>query len=157
MNEQDKELLFIDLCGRIPYEVKVNVNSEYLSEELIKSGYDKPLVVYGVTADGSISFTLDKFLMEYSMPILSIKPYLFPLSSMTDEQKKELDKKFYVRGIYWNSIEIRYHSQGYWDTDLEVDFQDWLWLIDWLNKNHFDNRGLIPMGLALDATNLNIY
>ena len=134
MNEQDKELLFIDLCGRIPYEVKVNVNSEYLSEELIKSGYDKPLVVYGVTADGSISFTLDKFLMEYSMPILSIKPYLFPLSSMTEEQKKE---EYEICKYYLNGYESK--------------------LIDFYNKNHLDYRDLISKGLALDATNLNIY
>lgn len=157
MTQEDKDLLIKDLCARLPYEVKASVNSEYLSEELIKVGYNEPLVIYGITADGSISFTLDKFLMEYSMPILSIKPYLFPLSSMTEEQKKELDKKFHVIGIYWNNIKICYHSEGYWDTDLEVDFQDWLWLINWLNKNHFDYRGLIEKGLAIDCTNLNIY
>ena len=59
--------------------------------------------------------------------------------------------------LYFQTIRIHYHSQGYWDTDLEVDFQDWLWLINWLNKNHFDYHGLIEKGLALDATGLNIY
>lgn len=130
----DKELLLQDICCRLPYEVKVNVNSEYLSEELIKSGYDKPLVVYGVTADGSISFTLDKFLMEYSMPILSIKPYLFPLSSMTEEQKKE---EYEICKYYLNGYESK--------------------LIDFYHKNHLDYRGLISKELAIDATNLNIY
>ena len=130
----DKELLLQDICCRLPYEVNVNVNSEYLSEELIKSGYDKPLVVYGVTADGSISFTLDKFLMEYSMPILSIKPYLFPLSSMTEEQKKE---EYEICKYYLNGYESK--------------------LIDFYHKNHLDYRGLISKELAIDATNLNIY
>ena len=155
MNEQDRELLFIDLCGRLPYEVKVNVNSEYLSEELIKSGYDKPLVVYGVTADGSISFTLDKFLMEYSMPILSIKPYLFPLSSMTEEQKIECFKG--------TDIELDEHNE-IWSTfpisnsDIVLtNLNNWLKVINWLNKNHFDYRGLIEKGLAIDARGLNIY
>ena len=130
----DKELLLQDICCRLPYEVKVNVNSEYLSEELIKSSYDKPLVVYGVTADGSISFTLDKFLMEYSMPILSIKPYLFPLSSMTEEQKKE---EYEICKYYLNGYESK--------------------LIDFYHKNHLDYRGLISKELAIDATDKNIY
>ena len=62
-----------------------------------------------------------------------IKPYLFPRSSMTKEQQINLNK-FVDNGI--NSENILY---------------------DWYNKNHFDYRGLIEKGLAIDATNLNIY
>ena len=61
------------------------------------------------------------------------KPYLFPLSSMTEEQQMDLTK-FVANGIQGENI-----------------------LYDWYNKNHFDYRGLIPMRLAIDATNLNIY
>ena len=75
---------------------------------------------YFTTKDGSI------YSNEY-------KPYLFPLSSMTEEQKK---KWFYTLSSDYN---ITY------DT------------VDWLNKNHFDYRGLIDKSLALDATGLNIY
>ena len=82
---------------------------------------------------------------------------IYSTERILNAETKELDKKFHVIGIYWNNIKICYHSEGYWDTDLEVDFQDWLWLIEWLNKNHFDYRGLIEKGLAIDASGLNIY
>ena len=64
---------------------------------------------------------------------IEINPYLFPLSSMTEEQQMDLTK-FVANGIHGENI-----------------------LYDWYNKNHFDYRGLIPMGLAIDATSLNIY
>ena len=139
MKQEDKELLLQDLCGRLPYGVKGNYQNS--DDELLR----KVTIVYRYLEPNGMVMTGD------------IKPYLFPLSSMTEEQKKELDKKFNVIAIYGNNILIHYHSQGYWDTDLEVDFQDWLWLINWLNKNHFDYKGLIEKELAIDCTNLNIY
>ena len=60
-----------------------------------------------------------------------VNPYLFPMSSMTDAQKTE-----------WDYI------------DYYADHHE---AVDWLNKNHFDYRELIPKGLAKDATNKNIY
>ena len=75
---------------------------------------------YFTTKDGSI------YSNEY-------KPYLFPLSSMTEEQKKE------------------------WLYTLSSDYNITYDTVDWLNKNHFDYRGLIEKGLAIDATGLNIY
>ena len=65
------------------------------------------------------------------------KPYLFPMSSMTDYQKSD-----------YQFITER------WMNDPSHSISD---SIDWLNKNHFDYRGLIEKGLAIDATNLNIY
>lgn len=64
------------------------------------------------------------------------KPYLFPMSSMTEEQSIE----------YINLCERLCPASTY---SMEM--------IDWFHKNHFDYRGLIPMGLAIDATGLNIY
>lgn len=69
--------------------------------------------------------------------IENFKPYLFPLESMTEEQCDEfINTCTFLRG-----------SKFGW-TDRTFD---------WLNKNHFDYRGLIPKGLANDATGLNIY
>ena len=65
------------------------------------------------------------------------KPYLFPLSSMTEKQKKE----------------YQYITER-WMYDSSYSISD---STDWLNKNHFDYRGLIEKGLAIDATGLNIY
>ena len=67
--------------------------------------------------------------------IENFKPYLFPMSSMTKEQEIECQQ---IKHSY------------YYDEDSFV-------LFDWYDKNHIDYRGLIPKGLAIDATNLNIY
>ena len=155
MNKQDKELLLRDLCARLPYGVR----GERIWTAPVSGSPEKGIYVFD-TFDINVLTTGYYDCGEYGFREVrnySFKPYLFPLSSMTEEQKKELDKKFHVIGIYWNNIKICYHSEGYWDTDLEVDFQDWLWLINWLNKNHFDYHGLIEKGLAIDASGLNIY
>ena len=73
-----------------------------------------------------------------------VKPYLFPLSSMTEKQKYEYDELIHLNNI--KAIEGVITS-----TDCSAAE------IDWLNANHFDYRGLIPKGLAIDATGLNIY
>ena len=123
MTQEHKELLFKDLCARLPYGIKFlreSWNYEWdqelsvieVLEDIDKDGYINNTKVYNVE---------------------DIKPYLFPLSSMTEEQEKE------------------------WLYTLSSDYHITYDTVDWLNKNHFDYRGLIPMGLAIDATNLNIY
>lgn len=129
MTQEQKELLFKDLCGRLPYGVKVQVynhwRSEYEYETLTLKNYHE---------------LIDTFCVE------DIKPHLFPLSSMTEEQKNELEK------LYWNC--------DYYEISNDVEYvyhDDCFRLIDWLNKNHFDFKGLIEKGLAIDTTGLNIY
>ena len=84
------------------------------------------------------------------------KPYLFPMSSMTHEQRKEL---IAYAGYEKREEDVGYHSETYY-YDL-VGHENELYpnsdAIDWLNKNHFDYRGLIDKGLAIAATGLNIY
>ena len=69
-----------------------------------------------------------------------IEPYLFPISRMTEEQK------MFLRQQNWR---IAISASGTVETTIEG--------INWLNKNHFDYRGLIEKGLAINATRLNIY
>ena len=126
MIQEDKELLLKDLCARLPYGIKA---SYYGVEEECET-WDE---IEGITLDEDFGGYVD--IGQYSLPIERIKPYLFPMSSMTDEQYKE----------HW---ELE-HSGNMEHLSIPA--------LDWLNKNHFDYRGLIPMGLALDATNLNIY
>ena len=143
MNEQDKELLFIDLSNRLPYRVKVHC--ECASLTLIGD-----IITLDIRA-------FDKFFnkeTEY-VPYDVLKPYLFPLSSMTEEQKIECFKG--------TDIELDEHNE-IWSTfpisnsDIVLtNLNNWLKVINWLIKNHFDYRGLIEKGLAIDATNLNIY
>ena len=125
MTEKDKNLLLIDLCGRLPYGVKVEAETWLEDEGEFAYVPDK---VYSINSDGYIVHGYDE--------VYECKPYLFPLSSMTEEQKEEFDRLYTYDALIINPQ---------WE------------LIDWLNKNHFDYRGLIERGLAIDATNKNIY
>ena len=126
MKQEPQELLLKDICARLPYGIKA---SYYGVEEECET-WDE---IEGITLDEDFGGYVD--IGQYSLPIERIKPYLFPLSSMTDEQYKE----------YW---ELE-HSGNMEHLSIPT--------LDWLNKNHFDYRGLIPLGLANDATGLNIY
>ena len=141
MTLERKELLFKDLCNRLPYGVKTYVKNW---SKLDRKYYEG---VYTVeSADPSLNTVLaysDKFSVEVVVGYddYDIKPYLFPLSSMTEEQEMEYDATF----------ETIVYEDGKRDSTMTYKS------FDWLNKNHFDYRGLIPMGLALDATDLNMY
>ena len=141
MKQENKELLLKDLCARVPYGVKVQYMNNIFVIDYVSSYEEVKLDIPD----------------NWTVGVSEVKPYLFPFSSITDEQKSELNKKFTVQFSGNNVYSIHYHSEGYWDTDLELDLQDWLWFINWCYKNHFDIYGLIPMGLALDATGLNVY
>ena len=142
MTQKDKELLLKDLCARLPYGLKVKCEK-----------YSFPVtILYGGNID-EVKFKETGGIEN----ICTIKPYLFPFSSMTEGQKEELNKKFNVQFLGNTIYSIHYHSEGYWDDDLELGLQDWLWFINWCYKNHFDINNLIEKGLAIDATGLNIY
>ena len=142
MTQEDKALLLKDLCARLPYGVKVN-------GVFLNYNKDKGKILY----EECVKELDYNHLRRY----WTLKPYLFPLSSMTEEQKKEISKRYKLHTYYGLCIEITNHSEGYWDDDNSCNLQDYLWLVDWFNKNHFDYRGLIEKGLAIDATELNIY
>lgn len=126
MTKEQKDLLLKDLCGRLLYGVKVQKYS-YEGVETIET-------LGEIDSDGYMS-TLE---CETLVPIS--KPYLFPLSSMTEEQYKE-----------YALLQTSAGNEGF--------FYAWNCanMIKWLIENHFDYNGLIPKGLANDATNKNIY
>ena len=140
MTKENNELLLKDLCARLPYNVICQVefkeNGKYESKNMILSGIFKD-EAYFTIENGSV------YSNDY-------KPYLFPLSSMTEEQEKE---SFFEPSLL-NAF-INGYISLFEDEELNID--DLNRLYDWLNKNHFDYRGLIEKGLAIDATNLNIY
>ena len=135
MIQEDKELLVKDICARLPYGIKA---SYYETEEECETCDE----IDCVTLDGYVGIG------QYSLPIERIKPYLFPLSSMTKKQKTEC-----LKGT---SLEISKYDEIYGYSEY-TDLECYLKLIDWLNAHHFDFRGLIENGLAIDATGLNIY
>ena len=130
MTQEYKELLLKDLCARLPYGVKFMYNKNiYTIKGLDLIVTDEGDWEYAVTAKDIAPIEID-----------FIKPYLFPLSSMTEEQKMFLKQRNWCIAI---------STSGTVETTVEG--------IDWLNKNHFDYRGLIEKGLAIDTTELNIY
>ena len=139
MTQNEKDLLLKDLCSRLPYGVRAYYN-DYDSDYEIES---IKITSYGDYKTSRIH--LDMIDSTKIVDIDEIKPYLFPLSSMTEEQHKEFYDKY-----CWNDG----------GDNFEMDSCSHYYALekfDWLNKNHFDYRGLIPMGLANDATGKNIY
>ncbi len=133
MTQEDKDLLLKDLCARLPYGVKVQDELGRINK-LVIGNADLIRLYYN---DFSI----------YSEEKLSL-PYLFPLSSMTEEQKKEYNR-------WKHEIPICHYEYG--DVVEEIELFDSPESFEYLIENHFDYYGLIPKGLAIDATNLNIY
>ena len=112
MTQEEKQLLLKDMSPRLFYGVKVNFrgNIEILHEVHI---YESVQTIVGESG----------VLYDVDMPF--VKPYLRPMSSMTEEEE-----------IYYNTV---YTTLKFYEKE------------DWLNAHHFDYRGLIPMGLALEA------
>jgi len=115
MAQEEKELLLKDLSARLPYHVRCKI---WLKD--------------GTTEEGPLDLqhNYDDVLRDafYYNKIKDIKPYLRPLSSMTEEEKREYQAFFNYDGVEY--------PEEY---------------IDWLNAHHFDYRGLIELGLALEA------
>ena len=139
----DKELLLQDLCARLPQKVYAQIPDEY-----------------GVYTSAIESVDIDGFVTIFDgtqIEIENIKPYLLPLSSMTEEQTKD----FYstIRPVVeddlneYSSYEENEKSRPVTIKSIKVDVVS----VNWMLKNHFDIYGLIPKGLAIDATGLNIY
>lgn len=130
MTQKEKTLLIKDLCARLPYKVRCKcVNG------LGGGKTDKGVLKYIGNCNGVISnyyedIPIDSgFVNNVFYPIENIKPYLRPMSSMTEEEKKQ------TRDL-WIDADVKTHAAR---------------LIDFYNKHHLDYRGLIPMNLALPA------
>lgn len=132
--QEQRDLLLKDICARLPHRVKVDITYSKYSGSSLR---DK-LCFEGINI-------LDANILGLQSEVY-IKPYLFPLSSMTKEQEKE-----YCSLVWFDGL-----SAGC-NRDDAVILNEVGMLIDFYHKNHLDYRGLIPMGLAIDATGLNIY
>ena len=143
MRQNEKDLLLKDLCGRLPYGVKV------------KFGDSKPALLTVIEHDefGWQIGSEDEFGGMITI-IDNVKPYLFPLSSMTEEQWMDTPyanlNKFTFDSFKCGCSTLAFETY-------EVNLSYVVEFINWCYKNHFDIYGLIPMGLAIDATGLNIY
>ena len=141
ITQEQKDILLQDLSPRLPYGVKIdNIG---VPSTLVSINNRYRIIVEITEIDKNQSFNLTS---TEVLEIEDARPYLFPLSSMTEEQRKELQE------LHFDYIS----DKIFIDTEFVCHY-DYVRLIDWLNKNHFDWRGLIEKGLAIDATNKNIY
>ena len=140
MTQEQKDLLLKDLCARLPYFTKVQIKNEIV-------------VLDSICDDDGYHFNFIGDDRE-GVNIENIKPYLFPLSSMTEEQW--IDTPYANLNKYtFDSFKCGCSTLAF--ETYEVNLSYVVEFINWCYKNHFDVYGLIPMGLANDATGLNIY
>ena len=123
MTQEEKDLLIKDLCARLSYGVKIELTRWVMNEGMCMNTTLEPNHINQLLndEDGDVE----------------IKPYLFPLSSITKEQEDE----------------YQYITER-WMYDSSYSISD---SIDWLNKNYFDYRDLIKKRLAINAIGLNMY
>lgn len=157
MTQEQKELLLEDLSARLPYGVKIlhqGWNYEWdqeLSTLEKVIGIDERFIYTKVINDNGEEYTSSK----HTISLLDDKPYLFPLSSMTDEL---WDKEFMGCGITeFTRDSFKYGCETLEFNNSNPSLSSMVRFINLLIKNHFDIHGLIPMGLAIDASKLNIY
>ena len=142
MIQKEKDLLLKDLSARLPYGVKVQSSNHEDDIETVET-------LYNIDSDGYMST------LECDTLKSITKPYLFPLSSMTD---KLWEKEFMECGITeFTRDSFKYGCETLEFNNNNPNLSNMVKFINQLIKNHFDVYGLIPMGLAKDATNLNIY
>ena len=144
MNKKEKLLLLTDLSPRLPYGVRVSFKEngydsrKWKISTLYAPSYDQNGILIDTDHDGWIDYVEYKGcgMSTGSRPLHlgEVLPYLRPMSSMT------VDERYYYRQLQRYSIDFG-----------EVTHYDTYESIDWLNKHHFDYRGLIRKGLALRA------
>lgn len=128
MTQEEKDLLFKDLCARLPYQPMCEFTD---TEDDF------------CTATAALGYSLRGFIVGKIL----IKPYLRPMSSMTDKEKAEL--KFLTTKDLSEFAEHITNGHGLSHDGLYMF--DKLRQLDFCLSHHFDFRGLIPMGLALEA------
>ena len=138
MTKNEKDLLLKDLCARVPYGVWI--------EAKLKDCLFSAKCMLNPRNAGDITLIE---IGQYDF----YKPYLFPLSSMTEEQYWEMQKQSGEDCLEHMEILKNFRNNTDFSNLPLYEYR----VIDWFDQNHFDYRGLIPMGLAIDATGKNIY
>lgn len=145
MTQEDKELLLKDLCARLPYGVKVQCG-DYLFT------FDKDHMGIGVLYRDFNMNSLEspKIILSGCYYGEDIKPYLFSLSSMTEEQRK------YITDRWGINEDFNFEIDPNWGKHF-IELGDVVGFINWCYENHLDINGLIPKDLAIDVTGKGIY
>ena len=144
MNREEKDLLLKDLCARVNTNLVCSIyrtDDEGVGyRDEILHGYCKGDIWYEFYFREDCSIGIDN--------VSKIKPYLLPISNMSDEQKEEYNR-------WKHEVPVCHYEYG--DVVEEIELFDSPESFEYLIENHFDINGLIEKGLAIDATGLNIY
>lgn len=169
-----QKLLMKDLCARLQYGVKGKVCAEVSYGKYDMWGemifYDAPfdvildginvsteeIHVVAIGNEDTIEFIEMQQTDGAPYTIDEFKPYLRPMSSMTKEEKREL-QSFYPGcfGNQWLDTEKGTIDIFECSSTITLYLNDSERIVDWLNKKMFDYRGLIPKGLAIEVTEEN--
>jgi hypothetical protein len=145
MTQEEKELLLKDLCGRLPYGVKCHFKYGTAEDDVTLSCIDNGVARFEYGWYGRFHVSIDA---DY------IKPYLRPMSSMTEEELGELldneDIDFDSKSELVKRAMLAYAEEDKLLSNALFSMQ-YAKTVDWLNAHHFDYRGLIKKGLALEA------
>ena len=146
MTQEQKELLIKDLCARLDTNLVCSIYriDDYgvgYRDEILR-GYCKGDIWDEFYFGDDCGIGIDN--------VSKIKPYLIPLSKMTEEQKKYINDRWGVNENFDFEIDPNWGK-------FFVELGDVVGFISWCYENHFDINGLIPRGLAEDATDKNIY
>jgi len=140
MEKEDKELLLKDLCARLPYGVKVAIS--HFDEDGNLKRISEPKIVDGYYDE---KFTGPNC---YGFSIREVKPYLRPMSSMTYEEKQQFNTFGFEVIDHINANRELCPKYQVIETSNYINL---IRIVDWLNAHYFDYRGLIPIGLAIEA------
>ena len=135
MTWEEKQLLLKDISARLPYKVKCGITKKGVVRELkpMDNGINIPV---NQVCDITLIKTLNTDIVnDFNNDNIVLKPYLRPMSSMTEEEERTLDSMC-------NGVEMVSRLSGLKMFDKAFD---------WLNAHHLDYRGLIDKGLALEA------
>ena len=161
MNQEDKELLLKDLGARLPYGVIIR-HADYLIDSdgnhtgqfWYKRGY-----LYNICRLDNMTTTIiesegsDEEGYEHICDLERSLPYLRPMSSMTEEELAELSN---IISEWFDKELFDLIEEPFLEYVLsKINYSISPLLFDFLNKNHFDYRGLIPKGLAIEVTKEN--
>lgn len=156
MTQEEKNILIKELCMRIPYGVKCNINGELCKVTRVDVECQQVYLKKDDEHGGTYSIARGDI----------IKPYLRPLTSMTDEEMEDYARYKFSSNEIWEIVDFKRTGKGFInvncknrnDASTQWTFQvkqkspleNYIG-IDWLNAHHFDYRGLIEKGLALAA------
>ena len=156
MTQADKKLLLKDLCARLPYGVKVKV----LNEDILRYDYssEEGGFIKGIENVNDGLFVIECRKDGYVLSYDEFKPYLLPLSSIT-EMLEVLNTIGFFK--YCDTIANVSHLESKNGISEEIytyiDIESIYGLMNFFNSHHIDYRGLIEKGLAIDATGLDVY